>query len=90
MAEFRRALGRLGWKLPTETTLLGIERRFRSAGRPAVAGYAAGLRAHRYAPGSPPPPGPGARRALRGALSAGGGLRRRLRALAAIPPGGPR
>jgi transglutaminase-like putative cysteine protease len=88
--ELRGALGRLGWKLPGETTLFAIERRFGDAGRPAVAGYAAGLRAHRFAPGSPPPPGPGARRALRRALADGGGLRRRLRALVALPPGGPR
>jgi protein-glutamine gamma-glutamyltransferase len=88
--ELRRALGRLGWNLSGEATLLALEQRFRAAGRMAVAGYAAGLRAHRYAPGSPPPPGPAARRALRRALSAGGGVRRRLRGLLAIPPGGPR
>ena len=53
LAELRSALVRLGWTVPGEPTLLGLERRFRSAGRPAVAGYAAGLRAHRYAPDSP-------------------------------------
>jgi protein-glutamine gamma-glutamyltransferase len=90
LEEFRRALVRLGWTVPAGPTLLGLERRFRNAGRPAVAGYAAGLRAHRYAPEAPPPPGPAARRALRRALSKQGGLRRRLRALLAIPPGGPR
>ena len=90
LGELQRALVRLGWDLPREPTLLGLERRFAGVGRPAVAGYAAGLRAHRYAPDAPAPPGPAARRALRGALAAGGGLRRRLRALIAIPPGGPR
>ena len=90
LKEFHRALARLGWSVPDAPTLLGLERRFANAGRPAVAGYAAGLRAHRYAPNAPAPPGPTARRALRRALSKQGGLRRRLRALLAIPPGGPR
>ena len=90
LKEFHRALARLGWSVPDAPTLLGLERRFANAGRPAVAGYAAGLRAHRYAPDAPAPPGPTARRALRRALSKQGGLRRRLRALLAIPPGGPR
>jgi hypothetical protein len=76
--------------VPPAPTLLGLERRFRGAGRAAVAGYAAGLRAHRYAPEAPAPPGPTERRALRRALRGSGGLRRRLRALLAIPPGGPR
>jgi transglutaminase-like putative cysteine protease len=88
--EFRRALTRLGWSVPPAPTLLGLEQRFHGAGRTAVAGYAAGLRAHRYAPEAPAPPGPAARRALRRALRGSGGLRRRLRALLAIPPGGPR
>jgi len=90
LKEFHRALARLGWSVPDAPTLLGLERRFANADRPAVAGYAAGLRAHRYAPDAPAPPGPTARRALRRALSKQGGLRRRLRALLAIPPGGPR
>jgi transglutaminase-like putative cysteine protease len=83
------ALRRLGWGLPPQATLLGLERRFRTAGRTAVAGYAAGLRAHRYEPGGRPPPGPAARRELRRALSGGAGLGKRLRGLAAIPLGGP-
>ena len=90
LEEFHRALARLDSSVPDAPTLLGLERRFANAGRPAVAGYAAGLRAHRYAPDAPAPPGPTARRALRRALSKQGGLRRRLRALLAIPPGGPR
>jgi transglutaminase-like putative cysteine protease len=88
--ELLAALRRLGWGLPPGATLLAIERRFRTSGRPAVAGYVAGLREHRFARSGPPPPGAAPRRALRRALSGGGGLARRLRALAAIPPGGPR
>lgn len=87
LAELRRAIGWLAGAAPAGVTLLDLERRFRT--RPAIARYAATLRAHRFAPGSPPPPGPGARRSLRRAL-AGGGLRGRWRALRAIPPGGPR
>jgi protein-glutamine gamma-glutamyltransferase len=90
LRELRRALGRLGWSVSGEPTLLGLERRFRNAGRSAVAGYAATLRAHRYSRRSPAPPGPADRRALRRALASDGGLGRRLRALLAIPPGGPR
>jgi transglutaminase-like putative cysteine protease len=90
LEELLGALARLGWGLPPQATLLALERRFASAGRPAVAGYAAGLRAHRFAPGDPPPPGPAERRALRRALTGGGSPARRLRGLLAIPLGGPR
>ncbi len=89
LAELRAAIGGLGWKLPPQGTLLAIEARFRSSRYRPIARYAAALRAHRFAPDPPPPPGPDERRALRRAL-AGGGLRRRLRGLRAIPPGGPR
>jgi hypothetical protein len=89
LAELRRALARLGWAIPGGTTLLALERRLGRAAGPASARYAAGLRAHRYDPASPGPPGILARRELRRELGAGG-LRRRLRALIAIPPGGPR
>jgi transglutaminase-like putative cysteine protease len=88
LAELHRALPRLGWALPGGTTLADLERRFR-AERPGVARYAAALRAHRFAPGAADPPRSAARRALRRSLS-GNGLRRRWRALLAIPPGGPR
>ncbi len=90
LAELRSALARLGWNVSDRVTLLGLERRFSGAGRGPVARYAAGLRAHRYAAQTPDAPGPAARRAVRTALADGGGLRRRLRALIAIPPGGPR
>lgn len=88
ISELRAALARLGWRLDPGTTLLAIERRFTGARRTAVRRYAASLREHRYGPDPPPPPGPGERRALRRALSVRG-LRGRLRALIAIPPGGP-
>jgi hypothetical protein len=72
------------------TTLLALERRLGRFAGPASASYAAGLRAHRYDPRAPRAPGVGDRRALRRELSAGTGLAGRLRALIAIPPGGPR
>jgi transglutaminase-like putative cysteine protease len=89
VAELIEALRRLGWPVGDRLTLNALERRFRAGGRTAVAGYAAGLREHRYGRRPVPPPGPPARRALRHSLAAGGGLRRRLRAVIAIPPGGP-
>jgi hypothetical protein len=89
LAELRRALSRLDWEVPAATTLLGLERRLGRVAGPASARYAAGLRAHRYDPRTPSAPGPGDRRALRRELSGRGGLMGRLRALLAIPPGGP-
>jgi transglutaminase-like putative cysteine protease len=90
LAELRRALVRLGWFVPGGVTLLALERRLGRAAGPASAGYAAGLRAHRYDPAAPRPPALRDRRALRRELGSAGGLGRRLRALLAIPPGGPR
>ena len=89
LEELRRALQRLGWRLPREVTLLALERRFRTAERTGVSAYVAGLREHRYGVGAPPAPGPRERRALRRALARGGGVRARMRGLIAIPPGGP-
>ncbi len=88
IAELRAALESLGWKLGPRTTLLAIERRSTGAARSGIRRYAASLREHRYgaAPGSPP--GPRERRALRRSLGSGGVVGR-LRALTAIPPGGP-
>jgi len=88
LAELRSALERLGWQVPRQTTLLALEQRFTSAGRGAVVNYVEGLRHHRYAHQSTPPPGPRARRALRESLSRGG-PNRRLRGFIVIPPGGP-
>jgi protein-glutamine gamma-glutamyltransferase len=90
LAELRRALDRLEWKLPAATTLLGLERRLLRYAGPHSAGYARRLREHRYDPRAPEAPGPRDRRALRRELSARGGLKARLRGLIAIPPGGPR
>jgi protein-glutamine gamma-glutamyltransferase len=90
LAELRYALARLDWELPAATTLLALERRLGRTAGPAAARYAAGLRAHRYDPRAPRAPGPGDRRALRRELSSRAGLAGRLRALLAIPPGGPR
>jgi len=56
---------------------------------PASSSYAARLRSARYERGDHPLPGMAERRALRGELTAGLGLRGRLRGLLAIPPGGP-
>jgi protein-glutamine gamma-glutamyltransferase len=90
LAELRRALASLGWDVPAATTLLGLERRLGRAAGPASARYAAGLREHRYDPRAPEAPGWGDRRALRRELGSRLGLGGRLRALLAIPPGGPR
>jgi hypothetical protein len=90
IGELRGALTRLGWSVPAGTTLLALERRLRRAAGPASAGYTAGLRAHRYDPDEPEPPGAADRRAMRRELGGLGGLRGRLRALRAIPPWGPR
>ena len=88
VAELTEALRRAGWRIGPRTTLLAIERRSTGAARAAIRVYAAGLRTHRFGPATAPPPGPAERRAVRRALSAGG-LRRRLRMLLSIPPGGP-
>jgi hypothetical protein len=89
LEELESALRRLGWRVPGGTTLSAIERRLARLAGPDAAGYAARLRAHRYEPLPPDPPDRSARRALRGALAAAAGRYGRLRALMAIPPGGP-
>jgi protein-glutamine gamma-glutamyltransferase len=88
ITELTAALERLGWPLPKRVTLRELERRFAAGGRRPVSRYAAALGAHRFA-GADAPPGAGQRRALRRSLGSGAGLGRRLRALWAIPPGGP-
>ena len=90
LAELRRALARLDWDVPTNTTLLGLERRLGRAAGPAAERYAAALRAHRYDPRSPAGPSLRERRRLRTDLTARTGLRGHLIGLIAIPPGGPR
>jgi hypothetical protein len=88
IAELRRALTRIGWRVSPDTTLLAVENRATGVARAGIRAYVASLRAHRYAPSSPPPPGPAERRALRRAV-AGEGLPGRVRSLIAVPPGGP-
>ena len=88
--ELKTALERLGWSLGPAPTLYGIERDFGEAGRPIVSGYAGKLRRHRFGAAAAQPPQGAERRRLRRALTAGGGLARRLRAYRELPPGGPR
>ena len=89
LRELEAALRRLGWRLPGGSTLLAVERRLARVAGPDAASYAAGLRAHRYEPRTPAAPDRAARRALRRALAAAAGRSGRVRALLAIPPGGP-
>ena len=86
--ELAGALRRVGWELKPGATLMAIERRAEGHSRTPVREYAARLRRHRYGPAATAPPGPRERRALRKAL-AGDGIASRIRALLAIPPGGP-
>jgi protein-glutamine gamma-glutamyltransferase len=89
VSELRRALERLGWDISPATTLLALERRLAATAGPAAAAYARALRSYRFDPGGGEPPGPRERRALRNALGADAGRLGPLRALIAIPPGGP-
>ena len=86
LAELERALPRLGWKLPSGTTLLQLEQRLRRAAGPASARYVQQLRALRFGPGQGAPPPAGDRRAMRRELSAGRGPLARLRGFMALPP----
>jgi protein-glutamine gamma-glutamyltransferase len=89
LSELRRTLLRLGWDVPTATTLLALERRLGRFAGPASQRYAGALRANRYDPRAPAGPGLGERRAVRRELSRGS-VRERLLGLLAMPPGGPR
>jgi protein-glutamine gamma-glutamyltransferase len=89
LRELEAALMRLRSWTVGGTTLLALEHRLGSAAGPAAAGYAAKLRAARYAPRDPGQPTAAERRAMRRELTGGLGLRARLRGLLAIPPGGP-
>ncbi len=89
LRELESALQRLGWRLPGGSTLSAIERRLARIAGPTAAGYAARLRAHRYEARPPDPPDRAARRQLRSSLANAAGRNGRLRALVAIPPGGP-
>ena len=90
LRELERAVPLLGRPTGPRVTLLGIERAFATALGPDAARYPAALRDNRFAAGTPRRPGPEQRRLLRRALGHGKGIRGRLRALRAIPPGGPR
>jgi hypothetical protein len=89
IAELRRALERLGWDVSGATTLLQLERRLAAGAGPLAAAYANALRRYRFDPRGGEPPGASERRALRRALGAATGRLGRLRALIALPPGGP-
>ncbi|HEX2161970.1 MAG TPA: transglutaminaseTgpA domain-containing protein [Thermoleophilaceae bacterium] len=89
IAELRSALERLGWNVSPATTLLALESQLARTAGPLAADYAQALRSYRFDPRSGRPPGPAERRKLRQALGAAAGRLGRLRALIAIPPGGP-
>jgi hypothetical protein len=83
----RSALARLGYDYPARTTLAELERRLGVTAGPGAARYVGLLREQRYArPGSAAPPTAQDRRALRRALTQGGGPLTRLRGLLALPP----
>jgi hypothetical protein len=87
--EVASALARIrSWRV-RGSTLLALERRLAAEVGPGAAAYLAKLRAMRYEPGGHGPPAARERRILRRELAAGLGLRRRFRALAALPPWGP-
>jgi transglutaminase-like putative cysteine protease len=87
VAELRQALDRLGYQYPARTTLSELERRLKVTAGPGAAHYVELLREQRYArPGAGAPPTARDRRALRRALTEGGGPLARLRGLIAIPP----
>jgi protein-glutamine gamma-glutamyltransferase len=81
---------RLGLRRRRGITLLELERRLGTIAGPDAAAYAATLRAARYGTDGGAPPTLRERRALRSALFAGSGIRRRLVGLIALPPGAPR
>ena len=89
LSELRRTLVRLGWDLPTTTTLLSLERRLGRFAGPASEAYAGALRATRFDPREPDGPELRRRRDVRRELSRGN-LRDRLLAFVVMPPGGPR
>lgn len=89
LRELERVMPLLGGTPAGGLTLLGIEREFAAALGTRAADYPAALRANRYRRGNPRRPGPDDRRELRRALARGRGPAGRIRALLALPPGGP-
>ena len=89
LRELGAALGRLGVPLPPGGTLLALEHELRMRWRPKTADYAARLRAGRFERDPSAAPTMRERRRIRAELGAPDGVLGRLRALLAIPPGGP-
>ena len=85
--ELQRALHRTGRTPPPGTTLAALEASL--GGSPAARAYLRAVRRRRFA-GRGEGPTAAQRRALRHELGAGLGLRGRLRAWWALPPGGAR
>jgi hypothetical protein len=88
--ELGSLVARLGLQRRHGMTLLELERRLGTIAGPQAAAYAATLRAARYGTDGGAPPTLRERRALRSALFAGSGIRRRFAGLIALPPGAPR
>jgi hypothetical protein len=82
----RRALERLGWRVPPRTTLAELERDLARRAGPDAAAYARGLRERRFALAGPSASTSLDRRALRRDLTAGHGPRMQLLGLIAVPP----
>ena len=90
LRELERVMALLGGAPSRGLTLMGIERQFAATLGTRAADYPAALRANRYRRGNPRRPGPHQRRELRSAIARGRGPVGRVRALLALPPGGPR
>jgi protein-glutamine gamma-glutamyltransferase len=82
--ELERAFARCGRPLKQEVTLAQLAGSLQSA-NPEAAAYVRSVRLARFAPGALPPTS-AQRRALRGWLARGRGVRGRLKALLALPP----
>ncbi len=90
LAELRAVLRSTGWSRRESTTLLVAEGRLRAGHLGAAANYVRRFRECRYGADDVATPSPAERRSARRELAASGGLRRRLRMLVLMPPGGPR
>ena len=89
LRELPTALARLGWPLAPAETLLALERRLYGYRKDAAVRLVAKLRAGRFSPTADDVPTLADRRAMRDDLGGGDGPRARIRALLALPPGGP-
>jgi protein-glutamine gamma-glutamyltransferase len=89
VCELRSALPRVGHRVPPGATLQAMERRLVRASKPRAADYLARLRAGRFGAEQAPAPTLADRRAMRRELRPRWSLRGGLRALVALPPGGP-